>query len=173
MVEISSLSNIFAAGCGLHLGVKTTSGKSSTYYFINPKTKVKTYLDSLTISIYLGVKFDSGITEENQAYLIDNIKTFIAKYVSDKQNVQNSDTSVEINILKMLEECKEEVPNIDYFQFYSLNNYDSTICQTIYYERQSESENEYLSVQSTLDESESNLDTQEVVFIPNITIDIL
>ena len=171
--EISSLSSIFAGGCGLHLGVKTTSGRSSTYYFINPKTKVQTYLDSLTMNIHLGVKFESGITEENQSYLIDNIKTFIAKYISDKQNVQNSDTSVEINILRMLDECKEEVPNIEYFQYYSLNNYDSTICQTIYYERQSESENEFLSIQSTLDESESDLDTQEVVFIPNITIDVL
>ena len=52
-----------------------------------------------------------------------------------------------------------------------MNDYDSTICQTIFYERQSDSENEYLSIQTTIDEDESDIANREVVFTPNITID--
>ena len=68
--KISAMDTIFVDEGNLYLGVKTTSGASTTYYFYNKKTGEKEYLDSLAISLNIGVKFDTNITEENTQFLI-------------------------------------------------------------------------------------------------------
>jgi len=172
--KIASMDNIFVDEGNLYLGVKTTSGVSSTYYFYNKKSGEKEFLDSLAISLNLGVKFDSNITSENSQFLISNIKEKIILYIKNIQNKSDS-TDVEFNIIKMFDEIKNEIPSIKYFEYYGLNNYDSTECQTIYHDQESDDElnNEYLCIQNVVDEANSNISNNDVVFAPNITISIL
>lgn len=172
--KISAMDTIFVDEGNLYLGVKTTSGKSSTYYFYNNKTGEKEYLDSLAISLKLGVKFDINITDENAVFLISNVKDKIIQYIKDIQ-ANSATTDTEFNIHKMLDSIKDEIPSISYFEYYGLNNYSSSECQTIYHPQESDDElnNEYLCVQNTIDEANSNLSNNEVVFVPNITISIL
>ena len=75
----------------------------------------------------------------------------------------------------MFDEIKNEIPSIKYFEYYGLNNYDSTECQTIYHDQESDDElnNEYLCIQNVIDEANSNISNNEVIFVPNITISIL
>lgn len=174
--KISSMSSIFSDGCSLHLGVKTTSGKSNTFYFINPTSDEKVYLNNLCVKLNLGVKFESNITSSNTKYLIENIQDSIEKYIDEIQEQTNSN-KITFNVNDMLDSIKADTPGIDYFEYYGLNGYSSSICQTIYCDRTIDntdsSENEYLSVEAAIDESESAIDEGTVVFKPNIDITIL
>lgn len=169
--KIKAMDTIFVDEGNLYLGVKTTSGASTTYYFQNNKTGEKEYLDSLAISLSIGVKFDDNITTENAEFLIGNIKEKIISYVKDVQS-NSSSTDTELNINKMLDTIKTDIPSIKYFEYYKLNNYESTECQTIYHPKESDDElnNEYLCIQNVIDEANSNLSNNEVTFIPNIAI---
>ena len=171
--KISAMSSIFVDGCSLHLGVKTTSGRSTTFYFQNNKTNEKTYLDSLCISLKLGVKFQSNITSSNAVYLISTIKEEILNYINSIQ--EDTTTSViELNIYGMLDSIKENVPGIEYFEYYGLNNYDSTECQTIFYTRTTDNtNNEYLSIETSINEDTSSIEERMVEFEPNIQINLL
>jgi hypothetical protein len=73
---IKTLAVNFPQGCRLTLGIKNTSGKSSTFKFINIKTKEE-YLDSLSLSISLGVKFDDNVSDDNKKYLVSEINNGI------------------------------------------------------------------------------------------------
>lgn len=172
--KIASMDSIFVDEGNLYLGVKTTSGPSDTYYFYNKKTGDKEYIDSLAISLKLGVKFDTNITDENSQFLVSNIKNKIVDYVKDIQS-NSSSTGTEFNIIKMLDDIKSDIPSISYFEYYGLNNYDSTECQTIYHNQESDDEmnNEYLCIQNTVDEVNSNVSNNEVMFVPNISITVL
>lgn len=172
--KISAMDTIFVDEGNLYLGVKTTSGASTTYYFYNKKTGEKEYLDSLAISLNIGVKFDTNITEENTQFLISNIKDKIIEYIKNIQS-DSASTDTEFNVIKMLDSIKNEIPSINYFEYYGLNNYDSTECQTIYHNQESDEElnNEYLCIQNTVDEVNSNISNNEVEFVPNITVSIL
>lgn len=174
--SVASMNNIFVDGCSLHLGVKTTSGKSNTFYYIDPETDKKEYLNNLCIKINMGVKFKSNITSSNVKYLIENIQSYIEKYIDEIQTSTNTDKIV-FNINDMLDSIKTDIPGIDYFEYYSLNGYSSSVCQTIYCDKTINStdnlENEYLSIESSIDESESAIEEGTVVFKPNINISIL
>ena len=174
--KISSMNNIFVDGCSLHLGVKTTSGKSSTYYYIDPNTDEKVYLDNLCISLNIGVKFESNITSSNSKYLIENIQSSISKYIDNIQELENTNKIV-FNINDMLDNIKDNIPGIEYFEYYRLNNYSSSVCQTIYCDRSIDvtdnSENEHLSIEATIDEDMSSIDDGIISFKPNINISIL
>ena len=174
--KISSMNSIFADGCSLHLGVKTTSGKSNTFYYIDPITDEKVYLNNLCIKFSLGVKFETNITDSNTKYLIENIQEAIEKYI-DKIQEQTNTNKITFNINDMLDSIKTDIPGIDYFEYYKLNEYSSSVCQTIYCDRTVDntdsSENEYLSVETAIDESESAIEEGTVVFKPNIDITIL
>ena len=174
--KIGAMSNIFVDGCSLHLGVKTTSGKSSTYYYIDPNTEEKIYLDNLCISLNLGVKFESNITSSNAKYLIENIQDKISEYLDNIQELTNTNKIV-FNINDMLDTIKDNIPGIEYFEYYKLNNYSSNVCQTIYCDRSIDatdsSENEHLSIEAAIDEDESSIEDGIVSFKPNINISIL
>ena len=171
--KIAAMSNVFVDGCSLHLGVKTTSGKSTKFYFLNNKTSEKTYLDSLCISLSLGVKFQSNITSSNAVYLISTIKEEILDYINTIQEDTTTNT-IELNIYEMLDSIKTSVPGIEYFEYYALNDYDSTECQTIFYTKSSDSsDNEYLCIETSINEDESSIDERMVEFEPNIQIALL
>ena len=170
--KISAMDNIFVDEGNLYLGVKTTSGISKTYYFTPNKSLEKEYLDSLAIGLKLGVKFDDNITNDNAEFLVSSIKSEIVEYIKDLQN--NSNYLTELNINKMLDTIKNSVPSISYFEYYSLNDYSSTDCQTIYRENTADDkDNEYLCVQTVIDETNSDIANGDVVFVPNINIAIL
>jgi hypothetical protein len=166
------MDDIFVDDGNLYLGLKTTSGESKYYYFQNNKTYEKQYLDSLAISLRLGVKFEDNITEKNTEFLIETIKTEIINYV---KNIQTDNKSPEFNINAMLDSIKQNVPSILYFEYYGLNNYESTECQTIYKEDSLEEniDNEYLCIQNVIDEANSDLTNNDVKFVPNISITVL
>lgn len=170
--KIAAMDDIFVDDGNLYLGLKTTSGESKYYYFQNNKTYEKQYLDSLAISLRLGVKFEDNITEKNTEFLIETIKTEIINYV---KNIQTDNKSPEFNINAMLDNIKQNVPSILYFEYYGLNNYESTECQTIYKEDSLEEniDNEYLCIQNVIDEANSDLTNNDVKFVPNISIIVL
>ena len=122
------------------------------------------------ISLRLGVKFDDNITPDNAAFLIETIKNKIINYIKDSQSDISVDT--ELNINKMLDDIKEDIPSIRYFEYYGINNYESSECQTIYHPKESDDNmnNEYLCVQNIIDEANSNLSDNMVTFVPNINI---
>lgn len=119
--KIAAMDDIFVDEGNLYLGLKTTSGESKYYYFQNNKTYEKEYLDSLAISLKLGVKFDDNITDENTEFLIETIKTEIIEYIKD---IQTKEGVIKFNINAMLDEIKQNVPSISYFEYYGLNNYE-------------------------------------------------
>lgn len=170
--KISAMDNIFVDEGNLYLGVKTTSGTSKTYYFTPNKSLEKEYLDSLAIGLKLGVKFDDNITSDNAEFLVSSIKSEIVEYVKNLQN--NSSYITEFNINKMLDTIKDSVPSISYFEYYGLNDYSSSDCQTIYHENTADDkDNEYLCIQTVIDENNSDIAAGNVVFIPNISLVIL
>lgn len=172
MDKIDAMDDIFIDDGNLYLGVKNTSGASETFYFKDPTTNETTYLDSLAISLDLGVKFDDNITTENAEFLVESIKTQIISYIKELQNTTNA--TIEFNINKMLDTIKTDIPSISYFEYYSLNDYGSTKCQTIFHDNAVNDENnEYLCVATTIDESNSDINSQDVVFTPDISITIL
>jgi hypothetical protein len=173
---IKTLAVNFPQGCRLTLGIKNTSGKSSTFKFINIKTKEEEYLDSLSLSISLGVKFDDNVSDDNKKYLVSEINNGIVNYV---KNIQESATSlvIRLNFNTMLDVIKSEVPNISYFELYSINSYDANICQTIFYKKELVEDKvitkEYLSIKNNVDEMASDISNQVVVFTPAIDITLL
>lgn len=172
MNKINAMDDIFIDDGNLYLGVKNTSGASKTFYFKDPTTNEIEYLDSLAISLNLGVKFDDNITTENGEFLVENIKSEIINYIKDIQNTTSS--IIEFNINKMLDTIKTAIPSISYFEYYSLNNYDSTKCQTIFHDNTINDENnEYLCIATTIDEVNSDINNLDVIFIPDISITVL
>lgn len=174
ITNTSSLASKFPGGCSLYCGVKTTSGASNAFSFLNLVTGETTTLDSLEISIKLGVKFSSSVTDANKTYLVSSIKSKIIAYIANLQT-DTSSATLTLSIDKMLNSIKSDVPNIEYFEYYSLNNYDSSILQTINYTKANNPaiSSEYLSIKNAIDEANSDLSTQSIVFVPDITITIL
>lgn len=174
MIEkVNNMSNIFVDGCSLHVGVKTTSGDSKKFYFVDSKTDNFKTLSSLALSMRLGIKFESNITKNNQEYIIDIVKSEIEKYVFEIQENTSSEI-LEFNILGMLDNIKNNVSGIEYFEYYGLNDYDSSECQTIFCSRAvDDTENEYLCIRSKIDEELSDISNEYIEFEPDISITIL
>ena len=174
MIEkVNAMSNIFVDGCSLHVGVKTTSGRSNKFYFINSQNGDVKTLSSLALSIRLGIKFESNITSDNQEYIIDTVKTEIEKYILNIQENASSEI-IEFNILGMLDSIKNDVSGIEYFEFYGLNEYDSSECQTIFCTRLvDDTDNEYLCVRSKINEEISDIPNEYIEFEPDISISVL
>lgn len=172
ITRIQAMNTVFAGGCSLHMGLKTTSGYSSTFYFNDPTTGVTTYLDSLALSFDLGIKFDENVSDEDKTYLIESVKDQIVTYVADIQDTTSN--TVEFNVHNMLEAVKENVPNIEHFEFYGLNGYTARQCQTLFYTRQNDSLlNEYLSVKTMIDEETLDYNNNVIDFVPAITVTVL
>jgi hypothetical protein len=178
--EISSLSLRYPYGCKLTLGIKNTSGESRTFKFINTKTKAEEYLDSLNITLSLGVKFKDNVFDDDKPYLVDQIITEIQEYIKEIQ-VTNGEGIIRLNFTTMLDTIKDRVPNILYFELYTVNSYDATACQTIFWKKEIEDINntsqsifdEYLSIRNDVDEEKSDIANQMVVFKPSIYIVVL
>lgn len=172
IANVDKLYDKFISGATLFTGVKTTSGASRTFYFKNPKTGENIFLDSVNISLKLGVKFEINVTENNHAFLIEEIKDTITKYIQEIQNT--SDETLKINIFELLEKVREDVPSIEHFEYYGLNTYDSNICQTLFCDRTLDNTiNEYLSIKTTIDEIYSDFETDNITFVKAIDISIL
>jgi hypothetical protein len=77
----------------------------------------------------------------------------------------------------MLDVIKDRVPNISYFEIYSINNYDANTCQTVFWKKDIIETNaladEYLSIKNNVDEAASDISNQTVVFKPAIDISLL
>jgi hypothetical protein len=180
ITDISSLSSRYPYGCKLTLGIKNTSGESRTFKFINTKTRAEEYLDSLNISLSLGVKFKDNVFDDDKPYLVTQIIDNIQEYVKEIQST-NTEGVIRLNFTTMLDTIKDRVPNILYFELYTVNNYDANICQTIFWKREVEDINntsqniydEYLSIKNDVDESKSDIANQMVVFKPAIYISVL
>jgi hypothetical protein len=180
ITDIASLSSRYPQGCKLTLGIKNTSGESKTFKFINTKTKGEEYLDNLSISLSLGVKFKDNVFDDDKPYLVDQINTEIQEYIKEIQ-AATSEGIIRINFTTMLDTIKDSVPNILYFELYTINNYDANICQTIFWKKEIEDVNnttqnifdEYLSIKNDVDEEKSNITNQAVEFKPAIYITIL
>jgi hypothetical protein len=170
---IKTLSVNFPQGCRLTLGIKNTSGKSSTFKFLNIKTKEEEYLDSLALSISLGVKFEDNVSDDDKKYLISEINNEIINYIKEIQE-SPSELITRLNFNMMFDAIKNEVPNIVYFELYSINSYDANTCQTIFYKKEllenKAATKEYLSIRNNVDETFSDISKQLVVFTPAIDI---
>lgn len=173
ITKIRTMNDIFVDTGTLYLGVKTSAGPSKAYYF-NNQTGGTIFLDSLSLSFDLGVKFELNIGEDNYPFLIDSIKKSITKYISDVQDTSDL-SSITLNLNSMISQIKEDVPGIDYFEIYKVNNYSTKDCQTIHYDSEeiNSTINEYLSIQKVVDEDISNFETGEIYFKPNIKITVL
>lgn len=171
--KIATLSSKFPDGCSLFAGVKTTSGKSTSFYFKNLKTGENEYLDDLAISLKFGVKFSDSLTDTNKTYLVSSIKETVISYIQSIQ--KSSDSIIEISMDDIIKTVKDNVPNIKYIEFYGLNNYSPDVVQTIIHLKSTTaSENkEYLSVKNEVDEANSDIDNMEISLIPAIDISIL
>jgi hypothetical protein len=174
--DVDELSQKFPQGCSLIAGIKNTSGKSSTFKFIDTKDKEEKYLDSLNLAISLGVKFDDNVSDDDKKYLVNEIIIEIPKYINEIQSITN-DTIIRLNFNTMLDVLKTKVPNIEYFELYTINNYDANSCQTIFWKKDildsSVLDEEYLSIRNDVDEINSDIPNQEVVFKPAIEITLL
>ena len=121
----------------------------------------------------MGIKFESNITSDNQEYIIDTVKTEIEKYILNIQENASSEI-IEFNILGMLDSIKNDVSGIEYFEFYGLNEYDSSECQTIFCTRLVvDTDNEYLCIRSKIDEEISDIPNEYIEFEPDISISVL
>jgi hypothetical protein len=174
---ISAISYKYPEGCNLFLGIKNTSGISSTFKFIDTKTKDEIFLDNLALSLSIGVKFNENVIDDNKMFLVKEIENQIHIYIDNVQS-SNMDEVVRINFNAMLDSMKSNIPNISYFELYSINNYDANRCQTIFWRRGVQSKNtyspdEYLSIKSDVDESKSDISNQAVVFKPAVDIAII
>lgn len=171
--KINSLYTDFPDGCSMFCGVKTTSGKSSTFKFKNISTNEEENLDSLAISINIGVKFDDSITSTNRSFLVSSIGTKIEEYIIDIQNT--TETMIELNVDEMLNAIKDEIPNIKYFEFYGINNYSSKELQTIYCDKSTNNGllPEYLSIKNKINEEKSDISNRQIELVPAINITIL
>jgi hypothetical protein len=77
----------------------------------------------------------------------------------------------------MLNTIIANIPSIKYFEFYGLNNYDSSVCQTITKDSTAttntityQPNNEALTVRYIVNTTKSNFTTGDIVFTPDITI---
>jgi hypothetical protein len=180
VIAVNSLSNSFPQGCKLTIGIKNTSGVSSTYKFMNTKTKIEEYLNNLSISLSLGVRFNDNVFDDDKPYLVEQIKDEIQSYIKDVQSVEGEGV-IRINFNTMLDTIKTIVPNISFFELYTVNQYDANICQTVFWKKEIADANntkqnitdEYLSIKNDVDELLSDITNQQVVFKPAIEITIL
>lgn len=174
--NVHTLSGIFPSGCSLFAGVKTTTGKSSSFKFKNLSTGEEHLIDALDITFKAGVKFDDSVTDSNKIYLVSSIKTKINEYVHDIQRDTSKSSRIELNVDEMLNHIKDEVPNIKYFEFYGINDYSSMEVQTIYCDRtelSGDKVSEYLSIKNEVDESSSDIANREITLKPAISLSIL
>jgi hypothetical protein len=177
--DIKTLSSKFPQGCTLSLGIKNTSGKSSTFHFIDAKTKQAVFLNNLDLSFKFGVRFSDSVIKENRKYLLDSIIVEIKKYIQNIQTaaIQGSN-EVRLNINEMFETIKANVPNILYFEAYMINNYDAMSCQTIFWDKSlnslsADTADEYVSLRSEVDDELSVISEQNIIFKPAVDISIL
>jgi len=166
--KIRGLSTIKPDGIKFLTGVFKTSGEGS-YYFKNRKTNLSQKLNNIAISLSIGVKLDNNISTSEE-YIVEEITNSILDYI-------NNLSKEEFSVQKMLNDIKNKFVVIDYFEFYSLNNYNSDICQTIYYDS-SRSRNIYgekLTVKYKVDKTikDSNNNIIEMYLKPAIDITIL
>jgi hypothetical protein len=174
--EIKALYVRFPKGCRLTFGIMNTSGQSTTFKFVNTKTKEEEYLDNLSLSLSIGVKLDDNLSDDDKRYLVGEIKNEIIAYIRDIQE-STSDVTIRLNFNMMLDDIKDKVPNIVYFELYSINSYDANVCQTIFCNkellRNKVVTKEYLSIRNNVDEAASDTSNQLIVFTPDINIILL
>lgn len=161
--KISSIENI-VDGVSIRLGVKKTTGRGA-YKFMNLKTKVIETLDDMALSLAISVRPKNVYSIADMDYFLKSIRdTIISKVLNNN--------SLVFSFMKMLEEVKSIVPNIDYFELRKVNNYEPGICQTITADEGSVSD-QILGIRYVVDTSSSDISMDTVVLKPAIDIDIL
>ena len=71
----------------------------------------------------------------------------------------------------MLSSIIKEYNEIEYFEFYHINEYSADECQTVYWNTEEDKfDNEYLSIRQTIDEKKSDFIHEKIVYIPDIAI---
>jgi len=167
--KMKNLNTRIAGGCTLKLGLYDTIGYSDGYYrFYNQNTENEEYLDSISLSLSIGVKFFGNLIGTDITYLISMIKNEIVQYINDfKITVEKT-----LSFNKMLEYIKNKIPNIDYFEIYRVNNYKSGSCQSIYLYLNNETIKKKLCIKHIVDETIYTLE-QKIQLIPNIDVHII
>lgn len=165
--DLQDLNKRMAGGCTLSMGVRTTTG-AGKFKFFNLKTNSIDRLDSMALSFSLGLKPGGNTYGLDLDYLIIAATDEIIKYVNSfKPNDKV------FSITKMIEEVKKNVPNIAFFEIYSINKYDAGTCQTIFLtdEDLQSRFDETLCVKYIIDEFKS--DNNTIVYKPDISISII
>ena len=164
---LEELQSIVLNGIILSLGFKKTSGKSSLFYIKNLFTREDEPLDNIAISLDFGVRFDDKLTESDKLF---NINTIIEK---TREYIYNEVTN-EFNINNLFSYLKDIIPSIIHLEHYKINNYDSSVTQTIIKKTTNDlAENEILGIRSNIDIEKSDLDQNEVYFKPDIVVKLI
>jgi hypothetical protein len=166
---------LFIGGGKVTFGVKTTTGRSTTYKYRNLKTGEEDFIDSVALSMYFGVKFVANTMEEDKEYFRGQILAEVIRYIVGLNGA-------DLAVFRMFDTLKTKYPAVDHFEFYSINTYDASVCQGIFRvgttvgtngEAESSSVDEALSVKYVVDEQASSEATGVVVLLPDITIKVL
>jgi hypothetical protein len=176
LTNLTTLLNQFPDGCTLSMGVNTTSGSSSMFKYYNSTTETTSYIDNVALAIKLGIKFNDNVLSTDYDYLITQIKTAIVTYIT----ALASSTSTTFSVQKMLTAIKNDISGINYFEFYGINNYSASACQTITKDTTTTTNavsytpnNEALTIRYVVDDDNSDFITGDITFIPDITITTL
>jgi hypothetical protein len=167
LTDIQELNKRMAGGCTLSMGVRTTTG-AGRFKFFNLKLNRNEQLDSMALSFSLGLKPGGNTYGLDLDYLITAATNEIIKYVNSfKPNDKV------FSVTKMLEEVKKSVPNIAFFEIYSINKYDAGTCQTIFLtdEDLQSRFDETLCIKYIVDDLESTEDS--ITYKPDISISII
>ena len=164
---ISSMKTTVVDGISLILGLKRSSGKSQNYYYYDLESGEYKKLDNIAISLKIGVKFNSELTDNEKIANKELMKTLIKKYILEKSSENLSITDSLFSYLK------EEIPSIQSLAHYEMNNFLSSQTQFITKILNADSvDNEILCLKYEVDEYTSDFteNYEKINLIPAITI---
>lgn len=132
------------------------------YYFIDRSTSSKIQLDRVNISVHIGIKLLDDVDKD---LIVENTKIKIIEYI------RNNSTSTNVSFMEMLEYIKDTVLGIKFCELYTINNYNQGSCQQIVLENPNATS--VLNIKSIVDITNSNIDTGNVVFKPDIKVTVI
>ena len=173
ITQVSAISAIVPDGVSLTTGVLQTMGQGSWRL-----RSTGALMDNLALSFNLGYKVVSTAYNIDTTFVSNQIVQAIVTYV-------NNFTDYEFSVMKMLSDIQNQIPSIDYFEFYDLNEYGisypgSDNAQTIYVPVASikSTFNErlcvhYTAVLNTTPNPVTGLIPNTITFAPDIKIKII
>jgi hypothetical protein len=164
IANIKSLSTMALDGVKLFLGLKTTTGPGE-YEVFNMEFGLWEDINDISLSFDIGVKYSDSVVGDS---LINNslIVTEIVNYI-------NNFTGISFSINDIFNQLKDTFQNIEYLILYKINNYPSNRVQSIRKKDAALIVQDQLSVRQIIDLNNSNLENEEIVFKPDITVRIL